>query len=214
MGGAVIVATDNEQSLRKRMLDATFVVVSRTGRKKLQLLEVAAEAGVSRPTVYRYFGSKEGLLEAFALYEQDNFAAGVAAATAGLRGEDRVDAALQFIVDHQFSHSLAVLVDMEPEYSLAQMMRVLPTMQEGMRYIMTGDNPEIAAAAVVRIAICHYLVRGHDRSSFLAELRHAAGLDPHRRRATARSSVTKPGNDLRPDDLWALQVKEVPDAVD
>jgi AcrR family transcriptional regulator len=208
------MATEQEQSLRKRILDATFAVVSRTGRKKLQLVEVAAEAGVSRPTVYRYFGSKEGLLEAFALYEQDNFNAGVAAATAGLRGPDRVDAALQFIVDHQFSHSLAVLVDMEPEYSLAQMRRVLPTMQEGMRHIMTGENPEIAAAAVVRIAVCHYLVRGHDRSSFLAELRHAAGLDPRRRRGSAaRSSVGKPGNDLGSKDLWALQMEEVPDTV-
>ena len=31
---------------------------------------------MSRPTLYRYFGSKEGLLEAFGLYEQDNFDAG------------------------------------------------------------------------------------------------------------------------------------------
>lgn len=208
------MAADSEQSIRTRILDATFVVVSRTGRKKLQLLEVAAEAGVSRPTVYRYFGSKEGLLEAFALYEQDNFTAGVAAATAGLRGEDRVDAALQFIVDHQFSHSLTVLVDMEPEYSLAQMMRVLPTMQDGMRHIMTGQNPEIAAAAVVRIAVCHYLVHGHDRSSFLAELRHAAGLDPRRRRRPARASAGEPVDDLGRKDIWALQMQEVSDAVD
>ncbi len=185
------MSSDREPSVRRRILDATFTVVSRTGRKKLQLLEVAAEAGVSRPTVYRYFGSKDGLLEAFALYEQDDFNAGVAVATAGLRGPDRVDAALQFIVDHQFSHSLAVLVDMEPEYSLAQMMRVLPTMQEGMRHIMTGEHPDIAAAAVVRIAICHYLVRGHDRSSFLAELRYAAGLDPHRRPALSRPDARK-----------------------
>lgn len=206
--------SETEQSIRKRMLDATFVVVSRTGRKKLQLLEVAAEAGVSRPTLYRHFGSKEGLLEAFALYEQDNFTAGVAAATAGLRGPDRVDAALQFIVDHQFSHSLAVLVDMEPEYSLAQMMRVLPSMQEGMRHIMISENPEIAAAAVVRIAVCHYLVRGHDRGSFLAELRHAAGLDPRRRRGAARASVGEPADDFGRQDLWALQMKEVSDPVD
>src|ERR1700712_3728795 len=147
------MAAEGEQTIRTRILDATFTVVSRTGRKKLQLLEVAAEARVSRPTVYRYFGSKEGLLDAFALYEQDNFNAGVAAATAGLRGPDRVDAALNFIVDHQFSHSLAVLVDMEPEYSLSQMARVLPTMEEGMRHIMSCANPEIAAAAVVRIAV-------------------------------------------------------------
>ena len=179
------MAVDPEQSIRRRILEATYVVVSRTGRKKLQLLEVAVEAGVSRPTVYRYFGSKEGLLNAFALYEQDDFNAGVAAVTAGLRGPERVDAALQFIVDHQFSHSLDLLVEMEPEYSLAQMMRVLPAMQEGMRHIMIGDDPEIAAAAVVRIAVCHYLVRGHDRSGFLAELRHAAGI-PQRPRGHCR----------------------------
>ena len=181
------MVADGDGSLRKKILDATFVVVSRHGRNKLQLQEVAVEAGVSRPTVYRYFGGKDGLLEAFALYEQDNFAAGIATATAGLRGPERVDAALQFIVDYQFSHSLATLVDLEPEYSIAQMMRVLPAMQEGMRQIMTGDEAELAAAAVVRIAVCHYLVRGHTRSSFLAELRYAAGLTQPRRRAPARA---------------------------
>jgi len=210
-----VIAAENEQSIRKRMLDATFVVLSRTGRNKLQLMEVAAEAGVSRPTVYRHFGSKEGLLEAFALYEQDNFAAGVARATAGLRGPERVEAALQFIVDHQFSHSLALLVEMEPEYSIAQMVRVLPTMQEGMRHIMIGDNPDVAAAAVVRIAICHYLVGGHDRNGFLAELRHAAGLPPRRRRGRSTDdSAGKEVQDLGANDLWALQVKKVPDAID
>jgi AcrR family transcriptional regulator len=207
------MSMDQEQSVRKRILDATFAVVSRTGRRKLQLLEVAAEAGVSRPTVYRHFGSKEGLLEAFALYEQDDFAAGVAAATVGLRGADRVDAALQFIVDHQFSHSLDVLVAMEPEYSLAQMHRVLPSMQEGMRHIMIGDHPEIAAAAVVRIAVCHYLVRGHDRNGFLAELRHAAGLEPRQRRGAVKSGG-EPSDDRGRDDLWTLQMKQVSDVAD
>ena len=54
---------DAEQSTRRRILAATFVVLSRDGRRKLQLSDVAAEANVSRPTLYRYFGSKEGLLK-------------------------------------------------------------------------------------------------------------------------------------------------------
>ena len=62
--------------------------------------DVAAEA-VSRPTLYRYFGSKEGLLEAFGLYEQDNFDSGIAAAIAGFSGADRLDAALRFVVEFQ-----------------------------------------------------------------------------------------------------------------
>ena len=77
---------DAEQSTRRRILAATFVVLARDGRRKLQLSDVAAEAKVSRPTLYRYFGSKEGLLEAFGLYEQDNFDSGIAAAMAGLSG--------------------------------------------------------------------------------------------------------------------------------
>lgn len=175
---------ESEQSIRKRILDATFEVLARCGRRKLQLLDVAATAGVSRPTVYRYFGSRDGLLEAFALYEQDNFAAGMAAATAGLRGSERVEATLEFIVDYQFSHSLATLVELEPEYSIAQMVRVLPMMKEGMHRVMSGENADVAAAAVVRIAICHYLVGGDDRAEFLAELRHAAGLEQRRRRGS------------------------------
>src|SRR6202046_3432244 len=102
-------AGDAEQSTRRRILAATFVVLARDGRRRLQLSDVAAQAKVSRPTLYRYFGSKEGLLEAFGLYEQDNFDAGIATAIAGLSGADRLDAALRFVVDFQSSYSLGSL---------------------------------------------------------------------------------------------------------
>ena len=173
---------ETEPSTRHRILAATFVVLARDGRRKLQLSDVAAEANVSRPTLYRYFGSKEGLLEAFGLYEQDNFDAGIAAAMAGLSGPHRLDAALQFIVDFQNSYSLGSLADTEPEHVLHQMKRVLPIMRERVARIIPGDGSDIAAAAVVRIAVCHYVIGGGSPDQFLAELRHAAGLHPSRRR--------------------------------
>lgn len=166
-----------EQSTRRRILAATFVVLARDGRRKLQLSDVAAEAKVSRPTLYRYFGSKEGLLEAFGLYEQDNFDAGIATAIAGLSGPDRLNAALQFIVDFQSTYSLGSLAETEPEHVLYQMRRVLPIMHERISRIMPGDHSGIAAAAVVRIAVCHYMIGGDGPEQFLAELRHAAGLE-------------------------------------
>ena len=101
-------------------------MLARSGRKNLMLSEVASEAGISRPTLYRYFPSKEALLDAFGLYEQDNFDAGMANAVAGLSGPERLDAALHFIVDFQHSYSLGFLVDVEPEFVLAQMRRVVP----------------------------------------------------------------------------------------
>ncbi len=173
---------DAEQSTRRRMLAATFVVLSRDGRRKLQLSDVAAQANVSRPTLYRYFGSKEGLLEAFGLYEQDNFDAGITAAMAGLSGPDRLDAALRFVVDFQSSYSLGSLADIEPEHVIHQMKRALPIMHERIARIIPGENSDIAAAAVVGIAVCHYMIGGGGPEEFLAELRHAAGLDPSRRR--------------------------------
>jgi AcrR family transcriptional regulator len=171
-----------EQNTRRRILAATFVVLGRDGRRKLQLSDVAAEANVSRPTLYRYFGSKDGLLEAFGLYEQDNFDAGIAAAMTGLSGPDRLDAALRFIVDFQSTYSLGSLAEIEPEHVLYQMKRVLPIMHERIARIIPGDDSDIAAAAVVRIAVCHYMIAGGSPGQFLAELRHAAGLAPSRRR--------------------------------
>lgn len=177
------MATEAELSTRRRILDATYVVLSRSGRRNLLLADVAAEAKVSRPTLYRHFGSREGLLEAFSQYEQDNFDAGMARAIAGLHGEDRLDAALQFVVDFQDSHSARHIVDLEPEHILVQMRLTLPVIEKRIRQVLSGDNADIAASAIVHIAICHYLVQGGTPEQFLAELRLAAGLDPRRRRA-------------------------------
>lgn len=196
----MLADTDTDTSPRRRILAATFAVLERSGPHRLHLSEVAAEAGVSRPTLYRYFGSKERLLESFALYEQDNFDAGVAAAMAGLRGEDRLDAALRFIVSFQDSYSLARMIDTEPEWTIAQMHRVLPLMCERIRVILSGEKRDIAASAVVRIAVCHYLVRGNDPAQFLAELRHAAGLESRgRRRPAKNASGLQPDVNLGPE---------------
>ena len=62
------------------------------------------------------------------------------------------------------------------------MKRALPIMHERIARIIPGENSDIAAAAVVRIAVCHYMIGGGGPEEFLAELRHAAGLDPSRRR--------------------------------
>jgi len=137
---------------------------------------LAQALGVSTYTLVYHFGSKEGLLEAFGLYEQDNFDAGVANALAGLSGADRLDAALRFIVDFQNGYSLGSLAEVEPEHGLQQMKRVLPIMRDRIARIIGGEQAHIAASAVVRIAVCHYVIGDDTPDGFLAELRHAAGL--------------------------------------
>jgi len=50
--------------VRRRILDAAVEVLSLSGFDAASLSEVAARAGVSRPTVYRHFGSREQLVSA------------------------------------------------------------------------------------------------------------------------------------------------------
>src|SRR6476661_1878517 len=49
-----------DRSSRERILAATAEVLGRNGMTKLSLSEVALRAGVSRPTLYRWFASKMG----------------------------------------------------------------------------------------------------------------------------------------------------------
>ncbi|GAA4550094.1 helix-turn-helix domain-containing protein [Pseudonocardia xishanensis] len=50
--------------VRRRILDAAVEVLTLSGFDAASLSEVAARAGVSRPTVYRHFGSREQLVSA------------------------------------------------------------------------------------------------------------------------------------------------------
>lgn len=151
-------------------------MLGRNGKTKLSLSEVAAQARVSRPTLYRWFASKEELLSAFTRYERQVFEGGLAKATAGLRGTDRLDAALRFIVDYQHSYSGVRMVDVEPELVIPQMSDVIPEMREGLQRLLPGPNAAVKAATAIRIAISHYVVRSDDADQFLAQLRHAVGI--------------------------------------
>jgi TetR/AcrR family transcriptional regulator, repressor for uid operon len=62
-----------DQSTRERILAATAEVLGRNGMTKLSLSEVALQAGVSRPTLYRWFASKRELLDAFVVWERQYY---------------------------------------------------------------------------------------------------------------------------------------------
>ena len=170
--------TDTDTSTRQRILAATAEVLGRNGKTKLSLSEVAAQAGVSRPTLYRWFASKEELLSAFSRYERQTFESGLVRATAGLKGLDKLDAVLRFIVEYQHSYSGVRMIDVEPEHTIAQFATAIPEMREGLQRHLPGPNAAVKAATVIRIAISHYIVRSDDADQFLAQLRHAVGIKP------------------------------------
>ena len=56
-----------------RILDAARHLVLGMGARRLSLSDVATRAGVSRPTIYRYFASKEALIDALGTQERRRF---------------------------------------------------------------------------------------------------------------------------------------------
>src|SRR4029077_19005312 len=88
-----------EDPMRDRILRATFKVLCRHGYGKLNLSDVAAQAGISRPTLYKSFSSKEDLLSAFSLFEMQLLREDLDRAIEGRTGGERVDALLRFLVD-------------------------------------------------------------------------------------------------------------------
>jgi AcrR family transcriptional regulator len=175
-GAQLPVPVVADTSTRERILAATAEVLGRNGMTRLSLSEVAAQAAVSRPTLYRWFGSKRELMDAFVVWERQSYELAVAKASAGLPREERLDAALRTIVEFQLSYPGLRMVDIEPEQVIKRLTRVIPLMREQFELLIPGPGASEAAATVVRVAIAHYLVRSDDRDQFLAQLRHAAGI--------------------------------------
>jgi AcrR family transcriptional regulator len=163
-----------DDSTRQRIMAATAEVLGRNGRTRLSLSEVALQAEVSRPTLYRYFGDKRELLDGFVVWERQYYERAVAEATAGLPASERLDAALRVIVEYQQSYPGLRMVDIEPAQVIRRLSRVIPLMRERLERLAHGPDASLAVATAVRVAVAHYLVRSDDGDDFLAQLRHAA----------------------------------------
>lgn len=131
--------TDGPSSTHAAILDATFAVIGSVGLTKLALEDVATEAGVSRQTVYRHFGSRDGLLSAVIVREEEALLALVDRATEGVDDlEDAVRlglaAALRGAEDHPL---LQRLLTSEPE-------ALLPFLTLGSGPVLSIIGPAIA----------------------------------------------------------------------
>ena len=168
----------NVDPMRERILRATFKVLCRHGYGKLNLSDVAAQAGISRPTLYKFFSSKDDLLSAFSVFELRLLREDLDRAIEGRTGRTRVDALLHFLVDFYGSYQMRGLIEIEPGLVLDQMARALPELVALVAPLLKGQvaDPEAVAMALVRLAVCHYLIPGYDEDRLLDQLRLASGV--------------------------------------
>ena len=167
-----------ETPMRERILRATFKVLCRSGYGKFSLSDVAAQAGISRPTLYKSFSSKDELLAAFSQFEVELLRADLHHAVDGHTGRRQVDALLEFLAAFYRSYAMRGLVEIEPGLVLAQLAKALPVLVDSIAPLLVGQvpEPETVAMALVRVSLCHYLVPGYDEDQLLDQLRTAAGV--------------------------------------
>ncbi|MCV7089518.1 TetR/AcrR family transcriptional regulator [Mycobacterium interjectum] len=172
--------------LSDRILDAAQRLVFRAGARKLSLSDVAARAGVSRPTIYRYFASKEELIDALGKRERRRFNAAMDQAMSGVVGVARLEAAVDVVATFVEAQPPGRLLDLEPAFAHDQMAQALPMLADGLTAVLqrcaregafaAAVDPADLAGAVARTALSHYIFPDADHGAARREIRAAAGL--------------------------------------
>ena len=178
---------------RTTTADAILAAAQRSirgrGPEKLTLSAVAAEAGVCRPTLYRWFPTKALLVAALTAYEVEQFDLGLLAlAAAHPDPADRAEAAIRYLVTYLDETMGPDSIGADPAFALQSLGASLAPQSEAFARIV-GDallavpavrlghlSPEEASELFLRLAYSHFLFPHPDPEALLANLRSFAGL--------------------------------------
>ncbi len=176
--------------LADRILDAAGRLVLSMGARKLSLSDVATLAGVSRPTIYRYFASKEDLIEALGAQVRRRFDTAMERAMSGVTGLARWEAAVDVVVAFMEDQPPGRQLDLDPGFAHGQMARALPMITEKLMDVLqqcvredgfdSALSPRALAGAVARVGLSHYIFPDADPAAGGREIRAAAGLSADR----------------------------------
>lgn len=176
----------DRRDLSERILDAARQLVVQQGARRLSLSEVATLAGVSRPTIYRYFVSKEDLVDALGKLEYRRFNAAMDDAVSAAASGERLEAAIDVVAAFLEDQPPRSLIDLEPGFVNEQMAQVLPMVTDALVVVLTrcvdedgrvlSAAPADLAAAIARTALSHYIFPESDHSAARRQVRAAAGL--------------------------------------
>ncbi len=173
------------------ILAAAREAIAAKGPGKLTLSEVAAAAGVSRPTLYRWFPTRHDLFAALTEYERAQFDDGLRRVVDARRTPARrLDAALRYLLTYLDGAMGADPIGVDPAFALRSLnesltaqvetlVRTLGPAVDQVPAVRTGAMSRAQAAELfLRVAYSHYLVPNPDTDELLASLRAFAGLPP------------------------------------
>jgi AcrR family transcriptional regulator len=162
-GAAVMEGSASFSSTEDRILGAALRLVGRRGVKRLGMQEVSEAAGVARATLYRYFPSKDRLMDAVAIFDERTFSEGLAASLAVVEDPaDRIRTFVAFAFDYIRTHPARALFETEPAFVLGYLLAHLPKLQRAF-VAQLGDAvdaaPAVASGSLSREQLVDVVVR-------------------------------------------------------
>ena len=115
------VRSDPAERTRQRILAGALQAIARHGLTKLGMSDVSAGAGVSRGTLYRYFPTREALLDELAAHVQHRFLAELKEGLAASGGaEQRLLRGVRQVTIHAANDAaIRRLIETEPGFVIA-----------------------------------------------------------------------------------------------
>lgn len=125
-GGKKTRSTGSDQSIT-RILDAAMESASRQGLRNLSMSDVCRIAGVARGTLYRYFPSKEVLLESLGQRTRYQTETGIREAAASAEtGSERLRAVVNFLIRITSETKARDILEVEPLFFMEFLRRNMP----------------------------------------------------------------------------------------
>jgi AcrR family transcriptional regulator len=156
-----------------RILDGALRVAARKGVRKLSMSDVSESAGVSRGTLYRYFTSKDDVLNALADHILRRWEQHVRAAVeARPRRSDRLRVVMEAVVGYaQAVPEARDIIRLDQEFGLALLERNFP---DTVRIVADVLEPVIEDAAVVQARV----ITGPELAEIMLRIAMAGFLVP------------------------------------
>jgi AcrR family transcriptional regulator len=194
----MLVCMGQRSTTAESILEAARSAIADRGPGKLTLSAVASAAGISRPTLYRWFPTKDDLLAAITAYEEESFDTGLQQVIDAHRTpKRRLDAALRYLVNYLDESMMPDPIGVDPEYALRSIATSLTPHIEILSRLL-GDalfevpavragalTPEEASELFLRMAYSHYLIPHADSEVLLSMVRDFAGISRRSARLTA-----------------------------
>lgn len=179
------------RQVREQALQVAYDLTTERGWDQVRVGEVAEATGVSRPTLYKEFGNKQGLGEALVLRETDRFLAGVAERLAAHEPDlaAGIEAAVRFTLEEADRSPLLHAVLTSTRSGDDSLLPFLTTRSAPVLAAATsaltgwlaehspGTPPQNVAQgvdALVRLVVSHLVLPGADPSRTAVELTELA----------------------------------------